>query len=537
MRLNRLNAPALLASALTLSAGVLLCAAPAVAQGVELEPVELKPMEIEIWSDPDFRRRFVESYIAETDLEPKPTTAQEIAVINKTLELMAAPQAKDKDGKPVLADETDAQKATRLEAALAYVLDERKKNSTYSVLIDFMIANLYLNKAANLPEPPALPEDATEAQAQAHADALEAYFAQRKALLLQSADYYTIATEAHPKYRRAWRNLGIVYYRLAEYKDARYAFGQVVQLGGGDPDTYGLIGVCYEFLGQHLPAESAYRMANLLQPEQVSWKMGLVRSFLQQKRYPEAGSLCASLLEDDPTNHQLWLFQANAYLGMQQLDKAAENYEILDGLGKSTVDTLGLLANIYTSKGLYDTAVGYYTRAIELAGDSEAEHNKLLPKLVLTARVLASRGEEARPATQALIEVIEQSYAKRMTPDDRKAMKLIQARIALAQGQDAEQANILEEVIQLDPLDGEALVLLGQYHAKTENWDRAIAMYEQAANLSDTAIQFKALIGHAQVLVKTAKVDQAKPLLRQALQIKDNASVREYLESLEARRN
>ncbi|MFN3166636.1 MAG: tetratricopeptide repeat protein [Phycisphaeraceae bacterium] len=510
-----------LLSASALVAVLLGVAAPAFAQDAPVPDVAMTDLEAQVWRDPDFRRRFVESYLAETDLEPKPTSVQEIELINRVLDLMR--------------DE-------KIGEALKTALDAREADETYSVLIDFLIANLYLNTAMNLAEPG---EDATESDAQAYTN-------ERSALLLKSAEYYGNAVVAHPKYRRAWRNLGLVHVRLKQYDEARKAFGKVIMLGGGDPDTYGLMGFCYSALGRHLPAESAYRMANLLDPDNPNWEMELVRSFLLQKRFPEVVALTSKLLEDDPTNERLWLFQANAYIGMDQIDKAAENYEILDGLGKASVDSISLLANIYTNKGIYDTAAAYYERAIDLAEGSDVD--ALLPKLLRSAKVLSTRGEQARPATKRLVQAIDTAYRETMRGEDRKALLMLQARIAMAEGAGDEQAGILEEVVKLDPLDGEALNLLGQYHfrvfrdrqaestepgdpadraAKAE-LDQAILYYERAANIE--GFEADALVYHAQALVQADRPAEALPLLRKAQQLKPRESVQQYLEAVERMR-
>ena len=42
------------------------------------------------------------------------------------------------------------------------------------------------------------------------------------------------------------------------------------------------------------------------------------------------------LLEENPTSSMLWLLQANAFIGLEQPLRAAENFEMVDALGKST---------------------------------------------------------------------------------------------------------------------------------------------------------------------------------------------------------
>lgn len=546
MKPYRITLFSLMAWAVTAIVAIAGVSHPALAQEVDLRvfdlsKVDLTAEELAIWEDPDFRRRFVESYIAETDLEPKPVSVDEVNVINETLKLMSPPTeeelaaeaearkkdrprrlfGRDKEPEPE-AEPIPQNPGSRLKRALAYVSQQRAENPNFSVLIDFLAANLRLNIAMNL-------DEFSEGEGEPNEATASRKRFMKKYLLKKAAEGYRTCTIKHVKYRRAWRNLAIVSLRLQDYTNARDAFQQVIMLGGGDPDTYGLLGFCYTTLGDHLPAESAFRMANLMDPDKKDWRMGLIRSFLLQKRYPEAVALTAKMLEDEPTNDRLWLFQANAYIGMEQFDKASENYEILDGLGKSTVQSLSMLANIYTNQGLFDTAVQRYQQAIELASPEQRE--SMLPRLLNAARVLSSRGEASRDATKAMINTIETKYSGSIKDKDLTALLRLSARIALAEGSDDRQAEILEDVVKLDPLDGEALILLGQHYTRLQEWPRAISFYERAANIE--GFEADAKVRHAQALVLSDRAAQALPLLREAQQIKPRESVQQYLEAVE----
>lgn len=524
MNPNRLINLCVISAVLTVFAVFTGAGTPASAQQVDLTAQELA-----IWEDPDFRRRFVESYIAETDLEPKPSSVEEVEVINQTLKLMSPPsedEEPEEEKKPSRWRKAEEPKLVapkdpkeRLAFTLKYVQEQRELNPNFSVLIDFLAANLSLNIAMNI-DPPA--EGATD-------DELKTYETSKRQMLEQAAEGYRICTVKHAKYRRAWRNLGIVSLRLQDYKSARDSFKKVIMLGGGDPDTYGLLGFCYTTLGDHLPAESAFRMANLLEPEKTDWRMGLIRSFLLQKRYPEAIAMTGQMLENDPTNDRLWLFQANAYIGMEQFDKAAENYEILDGLGKSTLQSLNMLANIYTNQGLFGTAVERYGQAMQKATPDQRQG--MLPQLMNAARVLSSHGESSREATKLLIAKIEKNYSGSIDDKDLTALLRLRARLALAEGSDEKQAEILAKVVKLDPLDGEALILLGQHHTRMQQWPEAINYLERAANIE--GFEADAKVRHAQALVLSDRPAQALPLLRQAQQIKPRESVQQYLEAVE----
>jgi tetratricopeptide (TPR) repeat protein len=124
-----------------------------------------------------------------------------------------------------------------------------------------------------------------------------------------------------------------------------------------------------------------------------------------------------------------------------------------------------------------------------------------------------------------------------VSEDLRKRSLKLEARLAAARNEAGEeQARILEELVRLDPLDGDALILLGQYHA-ANNAEKAIFYFERAEGIEK--FEADARLRHAQILVKNGKYQEALPLLKRALEIKPRDDVQRYAEQVEraARRN
>ncbi len=425
----------------------------------------LSRQELRIWNDPAFKRQFAESYIAETEIEPR-VTLNEREQMQHVLELISSDQM-DK---------------------AAEMLKE-SRNPAASAVFDFTLANIY--------------------------------FQQEK--LDQAASVYLVAVKKYPKFRRAWKNLGLIYIRQGKFEQALPPLTRVVELGGGDAITYGLLGYAYSNVEKYLPAESAYRMAILLDPKTLDWKMGLARSFFKQERFAEAAALCGQLIKDNPDRASLWLLQANAYIGLNEPLKAAENYELVDKLGESTVESLNMLGDIYVNEGLYETAVESYIRAMK---EDEAGNTD---RAIRAAKVLVARG--AHHETQQLIGQIEEIYKDQLEPDERKELLKLRARLAVAEGAAEEEVRVLEEIVELDPLDGEALILLGQHHERKGDTEKALFYYERAAAIE--GFEAEAKVRHAQLLVRNGKYDEALPLLRRAQQIDPRDNIQEYLEQVE----
>jgi tetratricopeptide (TPR) repeat protein len=251
--------------------------------------------------------------------------------------------------------------------------------------------------------------------------------------------------------------------------------------------------------------------------------MGLARSLFKQERYAEAVALCDRLIADDPDRADLWLLQANAYIGLAKPLKAAVNYEMVDRLGKSTTTSLNMLGDIYVNQELFEIAVTSYVRALEKDPDGSPA------RAIRAAKVLTSRAALAE--TKRLIERIELLRGNDLSDDERKDLLKLRARIAVAEGSGEEEVRVLEEIVALDPLDGEALILLGQHCTRSGDFEKAVFYFESAASLEKHEADAK--VRHAQLLVQQGKYTEALPLLRRAQDLKPRDDVQKYLEQVE----
>jgi Flp pilus assembly protein TadD len=96
---------------------------------------------------------------------------------------------------------------------------------------------------------------------------------------------------------------------------------------------------------------------------------------------------------------------------------------------------------------------------------------------------------------------------------------------------EAAAVKSLEEIVALDPLDGEALMLLGQHYTKAKEIDRAIFHYERASSLE--SFEADAKVRQAQLLVTQNKYREAVPLLKRAQELKPRDEVARYLDQVE----
>jgi tetratricopeptide (TPR) repeat protein len=426
----------------------------------------LSPSELAaIWNDPVFHKQFIGGYGFNADVEPR-VTVEEVAILEKVRPLMG-------------------QELPKAEATL-----KKQIKPDCSAVLDFTLGGIYF-------------------QQDKMAEALECY---RKAVT------------KFPTFRRAWRNLGLIHVRDSKYDDAISSFTKMIELGGGDAYSYGLLGFACAAKQDYQAAEAAYRNALLLQPENTQWRLGLTRCVFKEKKYEDAVTLLEVLIARHPEQADYWLLQAQAYLGMKQPLKAAEDLEAVDRLGKATVDSLYTLGDIYVNESLMDLALRAYQRALN------AEPNQPVARALRSAEALAARGALAQ--ARQLATHLQTARGKQMAEADLRKLLKLQARLSMAEGgSSAEAASVLEDIVKLDPLDGEALLLLGQHYSRQNEPDRAIFYYERAESLE--AFEVNAKIRHAQVLVGLRRYGEALPLLRRAQELRPREDVQRYLEQVE----
>ncbi len=422
------------------------------------------PEDLSIWDEELFQKQFLGSYGVNAEIEPR-VTAVEREQLQKVMDAMS--------------DEDDMQKAMK-------ILRKSIRDSS-SALFDFTLGNLYFQQDR-------LDEALTE---------------------------YNKAIKKFPTFRRAYKNAGLIHVRAGDFAKAIPFLTKTIELGGHTGVAYGLLGFAYASTGNHLCAESAYRQAILLDPGTLDWQLGLARSLFKQQEFGDAASLCDTLIEKKPGNADFWLLQANAYLGLKQPMRAAENYEYVNTMGKATPESMAMLGDIYVNESCWDMAADAYLHAWELDNGHHPE------KALRAARILAARGS-LEQAKRILARVAEKKSA--LAQDNLKELLKLQARIAVAEGGGDDAVKILEEVVEADPLDGEALILLAQHYGRNKP-EKAVFYYERAENIEKYEAEAK--LYHGQLLVGQAKYADALPLLRRAYELKPRADIEDYLKQVE----
>ena len=138
----------------------------------------------------------------------------------------------------------------------------------------------------------------------------------------------------------------------------------------------------------------------------------------------------------------------------------------------------------------------------------------------------------ARVEAKILLERIKTNWSQSLSETELRNVLKLQARLSMKDGPgDQSTVQALEEAVRIDPLDGEAIMMLGQYFNRAKQPDQAILWYERAASIESFAASAKVKI--AQILVGQARFDDALQLLRDAQSQKPRDDVARYIEQVE----
>ena len=338
----------------------------------------------------------------------------------------------------------------------------------------------------------------------------------------RSAQAYGRAIEKFPSFLRAHKNLGLVNVSLENLEFATKHLAKAISLGENDGSTFIALGYCHLSLDRLVSAENAYRMGLLLFPGSKDGLNGLINCLDQAGRYVEVLNLLDELLESDPQNSRYLQVRASALGSLGREKEAAVTLDLLRRMGALKTQELVILGDLYHNLNLYDLSLDAYQEAL-------ARTNKLsLSQYIRIAQTLIQRSSYQEGF--AYLEKIEKEFGEGRSKEERKLINLLKAEVLQATGKNQQAVELLREVVNQHPLEGRALIQLGQLAWKSGNHEYAIIQFQRAAKIDE--FENPALIEHARLLVHLRKYQLAANPLERALVIKQEKRVEKYLNAI-----
>jgi tetratricopeptide (TPR) repeat protein len=338
----------------------------------------------------------------------------------------------------------------------------------------------------------------------------------------EAIKHYEVALSQFPDYLRAHKNLGIALIREERFGDSITHLVETINLGGADGTVYGLLGNAYLNLEKYASARLAYQNATLLDAENPLWELGIIKCAIATERYQEAVSLLDGVLSKQPDNAALWALQGNVYLQMEEADKAAVNFEILRKSGKATLQHLMLLGDIYMLSESIDLALAVYLEAIDQDGKGDIRRS------LNAARILLNQG--AWEPASAMFTKIRQAHEPTLSEQETFQLLKMESQVAIANGKGQEALSVLEQIIEKNPLDAEALLLAGDFYMQAEDFEKALFRFEMVARIPGS--ESDGWVKQATVLVKQQQYTKAIELLEKSQKSNPRDNIQKFLDSV-----
>lgn len=439
-----------------------------------------------LFRTPEFREKFVGSYGFLPDVEPK-VDQEEAAVIAELSELLGKAQFRPAEKR--LVDFIQARKTPT----------EGDSHDVSPALI-FTLGNLYYQNGR----------------------------------VRDAEQCYQIAIKRFPEYRRAHKNLATLLARGERLAEAKPHLIKAIDLGDAGHLTFGLLGHALLDEEEFLGAESAFRQAYLLNPDEKDWKVGLAQTLLAKEDWRQAAAMLQTLIDDSPEEASLWLSQANCYIQLGEVMKAAENYEVLRLKGLADAQSLNQLGDIYANQEQSLLALGAYLSAMRASDQVDVTRSLRAGRYLLQL--------DAPDEAERLLSELRRLAGGRLDVLEQVEVLVAEADIAVANEQLKSASGKLLEALELSPGNGPARIKLGQLlitqseQAETEVLTRELQA-EARTNLilavsdTDSAVAYQANLKLAQLLVKNQEYLKALPRLEEAVRLKKGSkqNIEQYL--------
>ena len=338
-----------------------------------------------------------------------------------------------------------------------------------------------------------------------------------------AASYLNAALKKFPDFRRAHRNLALIYIQQDNYETAIKHLLRVIELGGGDGQSYSMLAYAYLTEEKYQSALSAYQLARMFLPDSIDVRRGEAQCLLMTQQYGTAIALFDELISEHPDEQDYWLFQANSYLSQNQVDDAIANLEIAHTVAPPSASSLSLLGDMYLNEDAYELALNNYLAALKQDPTTRPEQAlKPLRRLMQLGLFDAAR---------TYLKLIDSSLESELSPEQTVEKTVIVAQLTIEAGDLEQGLAQLQSVLKEQPLNGDALLLMANVQLDQEAYATATFYFERATSVVE--VQVEALIGLARTAVAQSRFHAALKHLQQSQRIKQRPDVAQFMASIE----
>jgi tetratricopeptide (TPR) repeat protein len=331
--------------------------------------------------------------------------------------------------------------------------------------------------------------------------------------------HYLKAIERHPEFQRAWSNLGLLYFNANRFEDGVRCLSRAVALGDHDGSILSALAYCHYRSGNSLSAELIYMQIVTTEPGDTGSASALASLLVENREYARAEPLLRRLLRIRPQEPSHWGLYASLLASTGRRTEACATLELASSLGLADGDALLNLGDMYAEGGSYPEADAVY-RKLEVLAPGEGA-----ARLLTRVRTLVETGQLNEAA--AALEKIPLPAGREPRVNFLRTL----GELRRAQQNWPAARLALEELLGLNPLDGEALLALGRVAELAGDRSRAELAFADAvkqkgyaypANLELANVALRSRHYHKciEYLEAALAIERTPVLLRHRAQIK-----------------
>jgi tetratricopeptide (TPR) repeat protein len=304
-----------------------------------------------------------------------------------------------------------------------------------------------------------------------------------------------------PDYQRVHEALGNLYVQTERWDEARAHLNRAAELGLNTAQLHASLGYINYKIKNWWGMATAYQQAMTMEPDVRDFQTALMSALNETHQYAAGLALVEQMLQREPNDPVLWLYRS--YMALSSGDRAVAltSLETTMRLGDDSVANKQVAAALHMERGSI-------ARAVELLKSARAAD---LDFQFIDQALAWLNYENEWDYFRDLLAAAER---RRNLLDNLQGSRLLThvSNLQLHDGSRRAAITTLQQAVDLDSSNAEALITLGQAYRDERDLNRAELMFQRASAFE--LYRENALASLAQIAIDQQNFGRALELLR-----------------------
>lgn len=304
-----------------------------------------------------------------------------------------------------------------------------------------------------------------------------------------------------PDYQRVHEALGNLYIQTERWDEARAHLARAAELGLNTASLHAALGYINYKVKNWWGMTSAYQQALTMEPDVRDWQTALMYGLNETRQYAAGLALVEQMLQYKPDDPVLWLYRSYMALNTNERGLALTSLETTMRLGDDSVANKQVAAALHLERGSL-------ARAVELLKSAPAQDLDFR----FMDQALAWLNYENE--WDYFRDLLAAANARRDLLDNLQGSRLLThvSSLQLHDGDRRAAIATLQQAVELDSSNAEALIALGQAYRDERDLNRAELVFQRASAFD--LYRENALVSLAQIAIDQQNFERALELLR-----------------------